>query len=115
MTRQHKTGSHHWWTQRVSAIVLVPTALLFLYPFIRTFGGSQSDVLVTYANPFHALVALILLVTMFIHLHQGLDEVITDYAHSKLWLTILHTANSTFCWVMGLLSVIAIARIALFP
>ncbi len=115
MTRQHKVGSHHWWTQRVSAIVLIPAAMLFVIPFASTFGGTQSEVLVTYANPFHALVALILLVTLFIHLHQGLAEVIADYAHSKLWLTILHTANSAFCWVMGLLSVFAIARIALFP
>lgn len=114
MTRQRKEGSRHWRSQRVSAIVLIPFTLLFFLPFLRAFGAGQSDVLVTYANPLNALVAVILLVTLFAHLYQGLDEVIVDYAHSKLWLTVLRTANHIFCWAMGFLSVVAIARIALF-
>ena len=115
MTGPTNAASRHWKMQRISALVLIPTTLLFIFPFIRTFGGSQSEVLVTYANPLNALVALVLFVALFIHLYQGIGEVIMDYAHSRLWLTILHTANATFCWVMGPLSVIAIARIALFP
>ena len=115
MTGPAKGASRHWKMQRISALILIPTTLLFIFPFIRSYGSSQSDVLVAYANPLNALVALVLFVTLFIHLYQGIGEVIMDYAHSRLWLTILHTANAAFCWVMGLLSVIAIARIALFP
>jgi succinate dehydrogenase / fumarate reductase, membrane anchor subunit len=115
MTRTNRQASHHWRRQRISAVVLAVFAVLFLIPFVRVFGGSQSDVLVTYANPFNAFVAVVLLVTLFAHVYQGLDEVIVDYTRSKRWLAILHSANHIFCWAMGFLSVAAIARIALFP
>ena len=100
--------------QRVTAIALIPLAILFILPFANTLGAAQADVVATYSNPLHALVAVLLLATVFIHLNQGLHEVIEDYVHGKAALVIATVANQTFCWAFGLVGIIAIARIALF-
>ena len=110
-----QSGSKHWKSHRVTALLLIPASLLFLYPFINSFGGSQSDVLITYANPVNAMIALLFFGTLSVHLYQGLHEVIVDYAHSGFWLRILHLCNALFSALLGIAAFIAIARIALFP
>lgn len=107
-----KEGVGHWWAQRISSIALVPLTLLFLFPFARHLGGDYETVRAAYAHPFNAIVALLLIITVFAHLKQGLQVVIEDYIHDKPMLVALQLLNTLFCWAMGLIGVFAVARIA---
>ncbi len=113
MTRTRNQGSRRWWRQRLSALTLIPLALLFLYPFASTLGRSREAVLATYANPLHASVAAFFFLTLFTHLHQGLREVIEDYVHGPAHRRLL-VANTTFCAVFALTALYSLAKIALF-
>ncbi|TPE49727.1 succinate dehydrogenase, hydrophobic membrane anchor protein [Amaricoccus solimangrovi] len=104
-------GVGHWWSQRITSIALVPLTLLFIFPFARHLGQDYAAVRAAYANPFNAIVALLLIVTVFLHLWQGLQVVIEDYVQGKPARTALLLANTLFCWAMGLVGVFAVARI----
>ena len=36
-------GTHHWWSQRLTSIALVPLTLFFLFPFVRALGAGLGD------------------------------------------------------------------------
>ncbi len=106
-------GTHHWWQQRLSAVAMIPLTLLFVVPFARALGEGHAHVVALYANPFHALVAMLFLGVVFRHLSQGLHEVIEDYVHHQGWRVGLLIANTMFCTVLALAGIFAVAKIAL--
>jgi succinate dehydrogenase / fumarate reductase membrane anchor subunit len=105
-------GTHHWWIQRISSVALIPLTVLFIVPFAGALGGEHAQVLALYANPFHALVAVLFIATAFHHLALGLQVVIEDYVHAKPWRTGLLIGNSMFCITFGLAGVFAVLKIA---
>lgn len=106
------TGTHHWWTQRISSVALVPLTIFAIFPFARALGGEHADVLATYANPLNAIVAILFLAVTFHHLMQGLQVVIEDYVHHKGWRTGLLLGNTMFCAAFGLAGIFAVLKIA---
>ena len=105
-------GTHHWWLQRISALALLPLAVLFIVPFARALGGEHGAVLTLYAHPFHAIVAVLFIAVTFRHLALGLQVVIEDYVHAKAWRTGLLVGNTMFCFAFGLAGVFAVLKIA---
>lgn len=105
-------GTGHWWGQRLSSLALIPLTLLFVFPFARALGEHVLIVRAVYANPFHAIVAILFLAVTFHHLQQGLQVVIEDYIHGKVARTALLLGNMALCWGFGLAGVFAVAKIA---
>jgi succinate dehydrogenase / fumarate reductase membrane anchor subunit len=107
-----KEGVEHWWGQRVTAVALIPLALLFIFPLAAAMGDSWEEVRAVYAHPFNAIVAILFIAVMFRHLGLGLQVVIEDYVHGKAARTAALLANTGFCWLFGLTGVFAVAKIA---
>ena len=107
-----KEGTGHWWSQRLTSVALVPLTLLFIFPFAQSLGADYATVRATYANPFHAIVAILLILVAFLHLQQGLQVVIEDYVHGKAARTGLLLANTLVSWAFALAGVFAVAKIA---
>jgi succinate dehydrogenase / fumarate reductase membrane anchor subunit len=107
-----KEGTGHWWSQRITAIAMVPLTLLFIFPFVRSLGADHATVVATYSDPFHAIVAILFIAVTFYHLQQGLQVVIEDYVHGKAARTAALLANTLLTWAFGLTGVFAVARIA---
>ena len=107
-----KDGAGHWWSQRVTSIALIPLTILFIFPFVQSLGGDYQTVRATYANPFHAIVAILFIGATFVHLQQGLQVVIEDYVHDKALLIGALLANTLLNWAFGLTGVFAVAKIA---
>ena len=105
-------GTQHWLSQLISSVALIPLTVLFMVPFAGAVGGAHGDVLALYANPFHAVVALLFIATAFRHLSQGLQTVIEDYVHAKAWRTGLLVGNTMFCFAFGLAGIFAVLKIA---
>jgi succinate dehydrogenase / fumarate reductase, membrane anchor subunit len=108
-----KDGVGHWWVQRVTAVALVPLAVLFVIPFAQTLGQGHEAVLATYGHPFHAIVAILFIGTGFHHLKLGLQTVIEDYVSATGTRTVALIANTLGCWLFGLTGVFAVVKIAL--
>ncbi|PWE29262.1 succinate dehydrogenase, hydrophobic membrane anchor protein [Maritimibacter sp. 55A14] len=106
-----KDGTHHWWTQRLSSIALIPLTLLFVFTFGAHLGEGYEAVRAAYANPWNAVVAILFLIVGFHHLMQGLQVVIEDYVHGKAGVVLL-ILNTLLCWGFAIAGVFAVAKIA---
>ncbi|MGF1447174.1 MAG: succinate dehydrogenase, hydrophobic membrane anchor protein [Pikeienuella sp.] len=107
-----KDGTHHWWTQRVTSVALLPLAILWAVPFAQALGVGHEAVIALYSHPFHAIVAALFIAVTFHHHAQGLQVVIEDYVHHKGWRTGLLLANTLLCGFLGFAGVFAILKIA---
>lgn len=107
-----KDGTHHFWSQRISAIALLILTPLFVLPFAANLGDSFEEVRAAYSHPINAIIAGLFVITMFYHLKLGLQVVIEDYIPSKGLRTGLIIGASLFCALAGFTGLFAIAKIA---
>ncbi|MEM6933004.1 MAG: succinate dehydrogenase, hydrophobic membrane anchor protein [Pseudomonadota bacterium] len=107
-----KSGTHHWWSMRISSVALIPLSILFAIPFAGALGQGHDEVLALYSNPFHAIVAALFIAVSCHHLMQGLQTVVEDYVHAPAWRTALLLANSMVCAVLGFAGTFAVLKIA---
>jgi succinate dehydrogenase / fumarate reductase, membrane anchor subunit len=107
-----KSGTEHWWAQRVSAIALVPLVLYTLYLIASLAGADYASVRLTIAQPWNAVALVLFIATAFWHARLGLQVVIEDYVHTR-WLELALLIAVKFVYLLlGLAAVIAIGRIA---
>lgn len=107
-----KDGTHHFVTQRLTAIALLPLTLLFLWTFVPALGAGHDAVLAAYANPFNALVAIATAYAGFRHLAMGLQVIIEDYVSDHMARTRWLILNSILWRGMMLVAIFAVAKIA---
>ena len=106
-----KEGTHHWWSQRMTAIALVPLGLLFIVPFAQALGDGHEAALALYGHPFNAIVAGLFILVAFNHLRLGLQVVIEDYVHGGA-RTVALILNMLFCALFAFGGLFAVAKIA---
>lgn len=104
-------GVRHWWGQRVSSVALIPLTPLFVIPFGRALGGGHEALAATYANWWHAFIAVAFILVSCWHLAQGLQVVIEDYVPNKATRTAALLANTLGCWGLAAAGVLAVATL----
>lgn len=108
-----KEGTGHWWSQRLTAVALVPLVLWLVYSLILLAGQDHALVIQWVRNPVNAILLAVFLVTMFYHSSLGLEVVIGDYLHLG-WLKIAVLVLVKFSHiVLAAAGVFLILRIAL--
>lgn len=78
-----KTGAHHWWMQRLTAVALVPLTLWFVYSIVSIAGADSATAYAWLARPLNAVLMLLLIAATFHHLHLGVQVVLEDYIHEE--------------------------------
>ena len=101
-----KAGSHHWWSQRVTAIALVPLTLWFVYSALTLAGSDYASGIRWLAQPANGIFMVLLVIATFHHLQLGLQVIIEDYVH--------HEAVKLMALVVMKLSSIGLAVAAMF-
>lgn len=106
-------GSRHWWHQRLSALVLIPLTIWFLFSIVDHLGESRQMVLQWIAHPLTAICLIVYSMSMLYHAQLGIQVVIEDYVHRRgLRLTLLLLAKAVLL-ICGVLAVFSVLRIAL--
>lgn len=108
-----KEGTHHFISQRLTAMALIPLGAMFIVPFMRNLGAGHEAVLATYSQPFHALIAIGFLLVAFRHMRLGLQVVIEDYVHAERTRMILMILNALLPRALAVSGAFAVAKIAL--
>jgi succinate dehydrogenase / fumarate reductase membrane anchor subunit len=80
-----KTGTHHWWMQRLTAIALVPLCLWFVASLIVLVTADHATVINWLHAPLVAILCCALVVAVFYHAQLGVQVVVEDYVHEE-WL-----------------------------
>lgn len=107
-----KTGTEHWWMQRVTAIGLIPLTFWFVALVISLAGADFETAYLRVASPAGAVPMILLLVAGLWHGKLGLQVVIEDYIHAegvKIALLMLLTLATV---ALGAAGVFAICKIS---
>jgi succinate dehydrogenase / fumarate reductase membrane anchor subunit len=107
-----KDGVEHWWSHRIGSVALIPLVILAVPPLARTLGEGYEAVRATYGHPFNAIVMALLIIVTFRHLQHGLQTVVEDYVHHKIWRTGLIFANTWFCGLMTVAGLYGVGKLA---
>jgi succinate dehydrogenase / fumarate reductase membrane anchor subunit len=78
-----KSGVHHWWAQRVTAIALLPLVLYFVVSVMLREGATRAQMAAYMAEPWNAVLFLCLIFALFYHLSLGVQVVIEDYVNKE--------------------------------
>ncbi|MCF6262225.1 MAG: succinate dehydrogenase, hydrophobic membrane anchor protein [Xanthomonadales bacterium] len=108
-----KSGTSHWWGQRVTALLLIPLVIWMLYVII-VYAGQPFQVIQTFfGHTINSILAILLILSMLRHAQLGMQVVIEDYVHSQPLETILQLLVKLFAFAGAVTGVLAVIRLAL--
>ncbi len=107
-----REGTGHFWAQRLTAIANIPLILFFLGFLISLNGADYATVRVAMANPFVALMFLLMLVSGLYHMRLGMQVIVEDYIHAEGGKLALLILNTFFSIAVGVASVYALIKLA---
>ena len=108
-----KTGTEHFWIQRVTAIALALLVPWLIGVLVSMAGADADAARAMLARPWNAILMTAFAVAMFWHAKLGIQVVIEDYVHTRASEVTLQLLNTFLCTLGAIASVYAIARIAL--
>lgn len=107
-----KGGTHHWWVQRVTSVVLLPLTLWFVLSAASLAGAGYEATIAWIARPWNAVLLLATIGVTFYHTALGLQVIVEDYANQE-WVKMgAILAIKAICVVLALASALAVVRIA---
>jgi len=106
-----KSGVHHWWMERVTALAGVPLVLFLLGFIAATAGGGHAAVIAAIRHPLVAALLVLAIVIIVRHMQLGMQVIIEDYVHGRMVLIISLLANSLFCVAVAVAGVAAVLAI----
>jgi succinate dehydrogenase / fumarate reductase membrane anchor subunit len=108
-----KSGVHHFWVQRLTALALIPLTLWFVFSVARLAGGDyQATYLWVHYPPF-AVTLVLFLVIAFWHAVLGVQTVIEDYVSHEGWKLSMLVAVKFGLAILGAACVFAVLKVAL--
>jgi succinate dehydrogenase / fumarate reductase membrane anchor subunit len=106
-------GSHHWRSQRYSALILLLLTGWVLWLGVSLAGADYASAISAMSSPFNAGMTIMLAGTVFYHTQLGLQVVIEDYVHIATLEFALLLIVRFACLVAFLISAIAALKLAL--
>ena len=88
-----KSGTGHFWMQRLTAVALVPLALWFAISVVGLSGADYAAAKAWVGRPVNAALLLLVLLTAVWHAILGVQVVIEDYVHggAAKWFGLIGT------------------------
>jgi succinate dehydrogenase / fumarate reductase membrane anchor subunit len=106
-----KSGTRHFWHQRVSAVALVPLTVAFVLIVVGLIGRNHAAAVQILGSPFVAIVMILFVIASAYHMWLGMQVIIEDYVHSESKLTWL-MLNTFFCFTVALCCIYAILKLS---
>jgi len=112
-TGSARSGSGHWWAQRLTSVAMVPLTLWFAWSLLSLPGLADYPVVHAWmSRPVSGIMLTLLLLTVLYHSSLGLQVIVEDYVHHAV-LKVTTLVTLKFLHVMlAVAGVYSIFRIA---
>ncbi|MGO4740669.1 succinate dehydrogenase, hydrophobic membrane anchor protein [Bosea sp. 2KB_26] len=107
-----KSGTGHFWLQRVTAVANVFLTIVFLGVVISLFGKPYVAAVATLSHPLVAILMLLFTLSGAVHMRLGMQVVIEDYVHHEGLKILAVMANTFFAIAIGAACVFAILKLS---
>ncbi|PPD50502.1 MAG: succinate dehydrogenase, hydrophobic membrane anchor protein [Methylobacter sp.] len=108
-----KSGTHHWWMQRVTAVMLIPLSFWLVLFLNLTFTASYAQTVAWLASPINSIAMITWILMVCYHAALGLQVVIEDYvAASGVKIVTIWLVNLTML-LLAVTALLGVFRITL--
>ena len=107
-----RSGTGHFWRQRLTAIANVPLTIAFVLIVIALLGRNHAAVVQILGSPLIAVIMLLFIISVTTHMRIGVQVIIEDYVHDEARKLILVIANTFFGVAVGLAGAFAILMLS---
>ncbi|MFZ4762960.1 MAG: succinate dehydrogenase, hydrophobic membrane anchor protein [Alphaproteobacteria bacterium] len=108
-----KSGTQHWWHQRVTAMALVPLSIWLVFTLIHLVGADYATAKALIAQPHNSILLGLFLLVGFSHAHLGGQVIIEDYVHCEKLKIIKLVLFKMACFAAAFASLFAVLKIAI--
>ena len=106
-----KTGTEHWWLQRVTAIANIPLVVFLIVFILWHLGADRAQLMASVKHPLIAIALALSFLSILWHMRLGMQVIIEDYVHGGWRLTCI-LANLFFTTALGIAALYAILSLS---
>jgi succinate dehydrogenase / fumarate reductase, membrane anchor subunit len=107
-----KSGTGHFWLQRVTAVANVILTVVFLGVVISLVGKPYQAAVAVLSHPLVAILMLLFTVSGVVHMRLGMQVIIEDYVHGEGLKIAAVMANTFFAIAIGAAYVFALLKLS---
>ena len=108
-----KSGTGHWWWQRVTAVLLVAVVPWLIGLLVSMVGADMESARNVIAKPWNLIILAAFVIAAFWHAKLGIQVVIEDYVHTR-WIEVaLQLLVTLACAIAALASLYALGYIVM--
>jgi len=107
-----KSGTGHFWLQRVTAIANIPLTIAAVIIMIMLLGRNQPAAAQILGSATVAIIMLLFIASITTHMRIGMQVVIEDYVHDETAKLGLLIANNFFVAAVGLTAAFGILKLS---
>lgn len=108
-----KSGTDHFWLQRLTAVANVPLAIFVLASIVALVGADYATVKTYLSMPVVSILFLLLILSGVYHMRIGMKEIIEDYVNGEGMKLLSIIGNNFFAAVVGLACIYAVLKLGL--
>jgi succinate dehydrogenase / fumarate reductase membrane anchor subunit len=107
-----RSGVHHFWMQRVTAVALVPLVIWLIASLAYHTGSDYETARAFFAQPIASGLLVLLLGAGAYHMQLGMQVIIEDYIHKEGTKLVLLMLNSFFAVAVALIGALAVIKLS---
>lgn len=106
-----KTGTEHWWLQRVTAIANIPLVIFLVVFILWHLGADRAALMASVKHPLIAIALAMSFLSILWHMRLGMQVIIEDYVHGS-WRIVCLLGNAFFTVALGIAALYAILALS---
>jgi succinate dehydrogenase / fumarate reductase, membrane anchor subunit len=108
-----RSGVHHWWVQRLTALALVPLSIWFVVSLLCLRSLDHATVIAWLGQPWTALLLVLFVLAAAWHSRLGVQLIVEDYVHGAGAKTLLLVLSAFVHVLAAAAGVFAVLKVAL--